>query len=81
MARALERQLHRGFAARGYQGACFDRASEAIDLLRDLKEREAPVALAMTDQGCPGMSGLDLLRKARRLHPEVRTFSSVLTTT
>jgi thioredoxin reductase (NADPH) len=73
MARALERQLHRGFAARGYQGACFDRASEAIDLLRDLKEREAPVALAIADQGCPGMSGLDLLRNARKLHPEVRT--------
>ena len=73
MARAIERQLNRGFASRGYQSACFDQASAAIDLLNELKDREAPVALAIADQGCPGMSGLGLLRKARRLHPEVRT--------
>jgi thioredoxin reductase (NADPH) len=73
MARALERQLHRGFAAKGYQAAGFERASAATDLLRDLKEREAPVALAVADQNVPEMSGLDLLREARRLHPEIRT--------
>jgi thioredoxin reductase (NADPH) len=73
MAKALERQLHRGFAAKGYQAAGFDRASAATDLLGDLKEREEQVALAVADQGAPGMSGLDLLREARRLHPEVRT--------
>src|SRR5262245_1354780 len=73
MARALERQLHRGFAAEGYQAACFDQASSAIDVLRDLSEREAPVALTVADQNAPGMSGLGLLRKARRLYPEVRT--------
>ncbi len=73
MARALERQLNRGFAARGYRGAGFDRASVATDLLRDLKEREEPVALAVADQNAPEMSGLDLLREARRLHPEIRT--------
>src|SRR5215207_8186065 len=73
MARALERQLNRGFAARGYQGACFDHTSAAADLLRDLKEREAPVALVVADQNAPEMAGLDLLREARTLHPEVRT--------
>src|SRR5215211_1301234 len=73
MARALERQLNRGFAARGYQGACFDHTSAAADLLRDLKEREAPVALVIADQNAPEMAGLDLLREARTLHPEVRT--------
>src|SRR5215218_9863992 len=73
MARALERQLNRGFAARGYQGACFDHTSSAIELLHDLHEREEPAPLAVADQGAPDMSGLDLLREARRLHPEVRT--------
>jgi thioredoxin reductase (NADPH) len=73
MARALERHLNRGFAARGYQGACFDHTSAAADLLRDLKEREAPVALVIADQNAPEMAGLDLLREARTLHPEVRT--------
>jgi thioredoxin reductase (NADPH) len=73
MARALERQLNRGFAASGYRAACFDRAEPALELLHDLHEREEDVALAVADQGAPGMSGLDLLRQARRLHPEART--------
>src|SRR5215218_2756492 len=73
MARALERQLHRGFSAHGYQAACFDRASPAIDVLRDLKERGDPVALVVADQRAPEMAGLDLLREGRRLHPEIRT--------
>jgi len=73
MARALERHFNRGFAAQGYEAACFDRASSAIELLHDLHEREEPAPLAVADQGAPDMSGLDLLREARRLHPEVRT--------
>ena len=73
MARALERHLHRGFAAAGYQAACFDEATPALGVLQDLREREAPVAIAIADQSAPGMSGLGLLRKARRLHPEIRT--------
>src|SRR4051794_9486518 len=73
MARALERQLHRGFAGEGYQAACFDGAVPAVDVLQDLREREVPIALAIADQSATGMSGLGLLRKARRLHPEIRT--------
>jgi thioredoxin reductase (NADPH) len=73
MARALERQLHRGFTARGFQAASFDQASPAMDVLRDLRERGEPVALLVADQQAPGMAGLDLLREGRKLHPEVRT--------
>jgi thioredoxin reductase (NADPH) len=73
MAKALERQLNRGFAARGYQGTCFDGAAGATDLLREMKEREEQLALTVVDQDAPGMNGLELLREARRLHPEVRT--------
>jgi thioredoxin reductase (NADPH) len=73
MARALERHFKRTFAGDGYQVECFDRASPAIHLLRELHEREEPAALAVADQSAPEMSGLDLLREARRLHPEVRT--------
>jgi thioredoxin reductase (NADPH) len=73
MARALERQLNRGFAARGYQGTCFDRASPAVALLQDLKGRELPAAVAIADQAAPELSGLGVLQKARRLHPEIRT--------
>ena len=73
MAKALERQLQRGFAAAGYRPACFDDAAPAVDLLQQLREQEGAVALAVADQDASGMSGLGLLRKARRLHPEVRT--------
>ena len=73
MARAVERQLNRGFAARGYRAACFDRASPAVDLISELREREEQVALVVADQSAAEMSGLNLLREARRLHPEVRT--------
>jgi thioredoxin reductase (NADPH) len=73
MARALERQLNRGFAASGYRAACYDRAEPAIELLQELHDSEQALALAVADQGAPGMSGLDLLRQARRLHPEART--------
>jgi len=73
MARALERHLQREFAAAGYQAACFDQAPPALDTLQDLREHEAPVAIAIADQDAKGMSGLGLLRKARHLHPEART--------
>jgi thioredoxin reductase (NADPH) len=73
MARALERHLQRGFAAAGYEAACFDQAAPALDILQELREREVHVALAIADQDAEGMSGLGLLRKARRLHPEART--------
>src|SRR5215204_3308790 len=73
MARALERHLQREFAAAGYQAACFDQAPPALDTLQELREHEAPVAIAIADQDAKGMSGLGLLRKARHLHPEART--------
>src|SRR3954471_18277044 len=73
MAKALERQFERGFAGDGYRSACFDDSAPAVDLLQELRDDEAPLALAVADQDAPGMSGLGVLRKARRLHPEVRT--------
>ena len=73
MARALERQLHRGFAALGFQAASFDQASPAMEVLRDLRDRGEQVALLVADQRAPEMAGLDLLREGQKLHPEART--------
>ena len=73
MARALERQLHRGFAAQGFQAASFDQASPAMEVLRDLRDRGEQVALLVADQRAPEMAGLDLLREGQKLHPEART--------
>jgi thioredoxin reductase (NADPH) len=73
MAKALQRQLHRGFASRGFRTAGFDAAPPALEILRDLKDREEPVALVVADQEAPEMTGLGLLREGRKLHPDVRT--------
>lgn len=44
----------------------------ALDTLAQLKAREEPVALMVSDQRMPGMSGVDFLERARELYPEAR---------
>jgi len=44
----------------------------ALDTLAQLKTREEPVALIVSDQRMPGMSGVDFLERARELYPEAR---------
>jgi thioredoxin reductase (NADPH) len=73
MGKALQRQLHRGFTSRGFRTAGFDSGPSALQVLRELKEREEPVALVVADQDAPAMAGLDLLREGRKLYPDLRT--------
>ena len=44
----------------------------ALDTLAQLKTREEPVALLLSDQRMPGMSGVDMLERARDIYPEAR---------
>jgi thioredoxin reductase (NADPH) len=44
----------------------------ALDTLAQLKAREEPVALLISDQRMPGMSGVEFLERARDLYPEAR---------
>ena len=44
-----------------------------MGVLREMRDREEPVALLVADQRAPEIAGLDLLREGRRLHPEIRT--------
>jgi thioredoxin reductase (NADPH) len=44
----------------------------AVQELRRLKLRGVPVALVLSDQRMPGMSGVDLLRHAALLYPDAR---------
>jgi thioredoxin reductase (NADPH) len=73
MAKALQRHFRRAFGGDGYDIDCFDESGPAIELLQASRDEEIPVAMVVADQDAAGMSGLGLLRKARRLHPEVRT--------
>ncbi len=44
----------------------------ALDILTQLKTRGEPVALLISDQRMPGMTGVDMLERARDLYPEAR---------
>jgi thioredoxin reductase (NADPH) len=44
----------------------------ALDTLTQLKTREEPVALFISDQRMPGMTGVEFLERARPLYPEAR---------
>jgi thioredoxin reductase (NADPH) len=44
----------------------------ALDTLTQLKTREEPVALLVSDQRMPGMTGVELLEQARSIYPDAR---------
>ncbi|MGA2807047.1 MAG: FAD-dependent oxidoreductase [Terracidiphilus sp.] len=44
----------------------------ALDILAQLKTRQEPVALLLSDQRMPGLSGVDFLGRARELYPDAR---------
>ncbi len=44
----------------------------ALDTLSQLKTRDEPVALLISDQRMPGMTGVELLERARTIYPDAR---------
>jgi thioredoxin reductase (NADPH) len=44
----------------------------ALDTLSQLKARQEPVALLLSDQRMPGMTGVDFLERARETYPDSR---------
>jgi thioredoxin reductase (NADPH) len=44
----------------------------ALDTLTQLKTRDEPVALLISDQRMPGMTGVELLERARDIYPDAR---------
>jgi thioredoxin reductase (NADPH) len=44
----------------------------ALDTLDQLKSRDEPVALLISDQRMPGMTGVEFLERARPIYPEAR---------
>ncbi|MFH1468350.1 MAG: sigma-54 dependent transcriptional regulator [Pseudomonadota bacterium] len=63
----LLRLLARMFSEHGFRTSTATRAEEAVKLLQ-----EEIFDLLVTDVRLPQMSGLDLLREARRLHPNLQ---------
>ncbi|HUF38371.1 MAG TPA: FAD-dependent oxidoreductase [Anaerolineales bacterium] len=68
---AINRDL-RGHFQGAYRIVRAGSGQEALETLRQLKERNEQVALLVSDQRMPGMSGTDFLDQARKLYPEAR---------
>ena len=68
---AVERDLRRQYRA-NYRILKAGSGAEGLDAARELAVRNTPIALFLVDQRMPGMSGIELLRGAAKLHPASR---------
>ena len=68
---AVERDLRRQYGA-DYRIIKAATGGEALETVRQLKQRNDQVALFLVDQRMPGMSGTEFLAEALKLYPEAR---------
>lgn len=68
---AIQRDLRQHFRS-DYRFMRSTSGLEALDSLRQLKERNDPVALFLVDQRMPQITGTDFLIKAQKLYPNAR---------
>jgi thioredoxin reductase (NADPH) len=68
---AVARDLRREYGS-AYRVLRATSGAEALDVLRQLRLREEPVALLIVDQRMPGMTGVELLAQAIDLFPDAK---------
>jgi thioredoxin reductase (NADPH) len=68
---AIVRDLRQHFGGE-YRIMKADSGADALDTLRQLKQRNAPVALLLADQRMPEMTGTEYLGQAIKFYPEAR---------
>ncbi|MGB6688867.1 MAG: FAD-dependent oxidoreductase [Terracidiphilus sp.] len=68
---AVVQDLRRNYGA-NYRVMRAASGQAALDTLAQLKTRDEPVALFLSDQRMPGMTGVEFLERARPLYPEAR---------
>jgi thioredoxin reductase (NADPH) len=68
---AVSRDLRRNYGDR-YRIVRADAGAVALDALRELKERNEPVALFLVDQRMPRMTGVEFLEEAVPLFPDAK---------
>ncbi|HEV2424551.1 MAG TPA: FAD-dependent oxidoreductase [Terriglobia bacterium] len=71
VSRAVESDLRRQYAG-DYRVLRADSGAAALEALRGLKRRGAPVALLVADQRMPQMTGVEFLGQAMSLFPDAR---------
>ena len=75
---ALERDLREHYddddipVDRQYEVMAAGSGKAAIDLIGRLQGRRQPIALVLSDERMPGMSGVDLLTKVREISPDTK---------
>ncbi len=69
--RAIEREI-RGHLGTEYTVLAADSGAAALDVIRRLALRETPLALIVSDQRMPTMSGIELLAASLELAPDAR---------
>src|SRR5207249_628812 len=69
--RAIERDLRSKYGAQ-YRVIASDSPEEALSLLKQLKLRNASVALLLADQRMPQMDGVTFLREAMQIFPDAK---------
>jgi thioredoxin reductase (NADPH) len=69
--RAIERDLRRKYAG-DYRVLRAESGTAAMEILRELKLRNNPVALFLVDQRMPGLSGVEFLAQAITLYPDAK---------
>ncbi len=69
--RAIERDLRRNYAE-DYRVLRAESGPSALEIVRELKVRNNPVALFLVDQRMPGMSGVEFLEQAMKLYPDAK---------
>ena len=69
--RAIERDLRRKYAG-DYRVLRADSADSALDALRQIKLRNEGVALLLSDQRMPGVTGVEFLEQAMQIFPDAK---------
>ncbi|QNE40985.1 response regulator [Hymenobacter sp. NBH84] len=68
---AVDRDLRREFR-RDYRILRASSGDEALEIIRELHQRQEPLALILADQRMPGLEGVELLEQARALFPDTK---------
>ena len=69
--RVIERDLRRQYG-KDYRILRADSGQAALTALEQIKVRDEPVALLLSDQRMPGMTGVEFLEKAREYFPDAK---------
>ena len=69
--RALERDLRTHYSS-DYRIMRADSGDSALDAVRQLKLRDDPLALIVSDQRMPGMTGVELIEAVRPIYPDCK---------